>query len=50
MTFEKKCLIELSDIAAVHYECANCHAAIVVPIEKINPDRFASIAMAPCSH
>jgi hypothetical protein len=50
MTFEKKCLIEPNDIVAVQYECGNCHAAILVPIEKINPDQVASIAMAGCSY
>jgi DNA polymerase III alpha subunit (gram-positive type) len=32
MTFEKKCLIEASDVVAVHFECNNCHASVVVPI------------------
>ncbi len=32
MTFEKKCLIEPSDIAAVHFECSECGTEIVVPI------------------
>jgi hypothetical protein len=32
MMFEKKCLVEPSDIVAVHFECRQCGAAIVVPI------------------
>jgi hypothetical protein len=48
MTFEKKCLIETSDIIAVHYECGNCHAATVVPVEKMNPDLFANLAIRAC--
>jgi hypothetical protein len=50
MTFEKKCLIEPSDIVAVQYECDNCHAATVVPIEKMNADQFASLAMRACPY
>ncbi len=50
MTFEKRCLIEPSDFISVQYECSNCRAAIVVPIEKLNPDQIASIARAVCSH
>jgi hypothetical protein len=50
MTFEKKCLIEPSDILAIQYECDNCHAAIVVPIEKMDSDRSAAIAMATCPY
>lgn len=33
MTFEKKCLVESADIVAIHFECDNCHAAVVVPIK-----------------
>ena len=49
MTFEKRCLIELSDFISVQYECAKCHAAIVVPIEKLDPDQAASFAMSGCT-
>ncbi len=35
MTFEKQCLIEASDIVAVHFECAHCRASMVVPISDI---------------
>lgn len=50
MTFEKKCLIEPDDIIAVQYECGNCRAAIIIPIEKLSPDSVASIAVASCRH
>jgi hypothetical protein len=50
MTFEKKCLIEPSDITAVQYECDKCHAANLVPIEKISPDGAGSIAMRACPY
>jgi hypothetical protein len=50
MTFEKKCLIEVSDIVAVHYECSNCHSVSVVPIEKIDPERAMSMCMSFCSY
>lgn len=33
MTFDKKCLVEASDVVAVHFECNECHASIVVPIK-----------------
>ncbi len=32
MTFEKKCLVEPSDVIAVHFECNDCHASVVVPL------------------
>ena len=50
MTFEKKCLIETGDILSVHYECGKCHAAIVVPIEKIDPGYAASLALSACPY
>jgi hypothetical protein len=50
VTFEKRCLIETSDIVAAQYECGKCHAAVVVPIEQMRPDQFASIAMAACPY
>jgi hypothetical protein len=50
MTFEKRCLIETEDIIGVQYECDNCHVAFAVPIERINPDKFAAIAMNACLH
>jgi hypothetical protein len=50
MTFKKKCLIEMSDVLAVQYECGTCHAAIVVPIEKIDPNQTASLAIRPCPY
>ncbi|HEY4742640.1 MAG TPA: hypothetical protein VIH76_18735 [Candidatus Acidoferrales bacterium] len=49
MTFEKKCLIEPSDFISVEYECGNCHAAIVVPIEKLDPNQAASFANTGCT-
>jgi hypothetical protein len=49
MTFEKRCLIEPSDFISVQYECAKCHAAILVPIEKLDPDQAASFAIAGCT-
>ncbi len=50
MTFEKKCLIEPSDIVAVQYECGHCHAAIVVPIGQLSPDQIGSVALRTCSY
>jgi DNA-directed RNA polymerase subunit RPC12/RpoP len=50
MTFQKKCLIELSDIIAVQYACANCGAAVSVPISKINPEYAASRTLSPCPY
>ncbi|MGC1580801.1 MAG: hypothetical protein WA766_04925 [Candidatus Acidiferrales bacterium] len=49
MTFEKKCLIEPSDFVSVQYECAKCHSAILVPIEKLDSEQAASFAIAGCS-
>jgi hypothetical protein len=49
MTFEKQCLIEASDFISVRYECAKCHAAIVVPIEKLDSDQAASFALRGCT-
>lgn len=48
MTFEKKCLIEVSDIAAVHYECGKCGAATVVPVQRISDEQTAAIALRLC--
>jgi len=50
MTFDKECLIETSDIISVHYECVQCHAAVVIPIEKLNGEKLASYSLSPCSH
>ena len=50
MTFEKKCLIEPGDFISVQYECDKCHAAIVVPIEKLNPEQSASVVLRGCSY
>ena len=50
MTFEKKYLIETQDVIAVHYECAKCGGAIVVPVDKLDRDRAAAIAMSACFH
>jgi hypothetical protein len=49
MTFEKQCVIEPSDFISVRYECAKCHAAIVVPIEKLDSEHAASFAMTGCT-
>jgi len=49
MTFEKRCLIEPSDVISVQYECDHCHAAVVVPIEKLDPDQAASFALSGCT-
>jgi hypothetical protein len=48
MTFEKRCLIEPSDFISVQYECEKCHAAILVPIEKLDPEQVASFVLAGC--
>ena len=50
MIFEKKCLIELSDITAVQYQCSTCRAATSVPIEKLNLDQLAFTAKAVCPY
>jgi hypothetical protein len=50
MTFEKRCLIELSDFISVQYECEKCHAAVLVPIEKLDPEQAASFALAGCRY
>src|SRR5271167_2432252 len=48
MTFEKKCLVEPADIVAVHFECNNCHGAIVVPIAGGVTDQAARLAASSC--
>jgi len=50
MTFEKKCLIELSDILAVQYQCAKCRAAVSIPIDKLNPEYAAARIIRECPH
>jgi hypothetical protein len=50
MTFEKRCLIEPSDFISVQYECEKCHAAVVVPIGKIDPEQVASLALSGCRY
>jgi homoaconitase/3-isopropylmalate dehydratase large subunit len=50
MTFEKKCLVESADILAVHYECGECHATIVVPIHKGSPQQVMMLAMSKCAY
>jgi len=49
MTFEKRCLIEPSDFISAQYECEKCHAAILVPIEKLDSDQAASFALTGCT-
>lgn len=49
MTFEKRCLIEPSDFISVQYECETCHAAILVPIAKLDPEQAASFALMGCT-
>ena len=48
MTFEKKCLVEPSDIVAVHFECSNCHAVTSVPIASGVSDHAKSLVMSAC--
>lgn len=50
MIFEKRCLIEPSDFISVQYECDKCGSAITVPIEKLDRNQFANIAMIACPH
>jgi hypothetical protein len=50
MIFEKQCLIESSDFISVQYECEKCRSAVVVPIEQLDQNQFANIAMTPCQH
>ena len=49
MTFEKRCLIEPSDFISVQYECEKCHAAILVPIAKLDLEQAASFALMGCT-
>jgi hypothetical protein len=49
VTFEKRCLIEPSDFISVQYECEHCHAAVLVPIEKLDSEQAASFALAGCA-
>lgn len=49
MTFEKRCLIEVSDFISVQYECGKCGAAVLVPIEKLDPEQAASFALTGCA-
>ncbi len=44
MTFEKKCLVEVADIVAVHFECDHCHASTVVPISAVTPGGVSNYA------
>lgn len=51
MTPTKKCLIEISDIIGMQYECNSCHAAIVVPIDKIRSAReTGNMVLGGCSY
>lgn len=50
MTFEKKCLAELSDIIAVHFECSGCHVSTVVPITAGVSDYAKSLVSSACRH
>ena len=50
MTFEKRCLIELSDFISVQYECGKCHAALVVPIDKIDMNLASTYAVRDCHY
>jgi len=44
MTVETKTTLELKDIKAIEFECANCHAKTVFPVAKYEnpPTRCAS--------
>jgi hypothetical protein len=48
MTFEKKCFIEIGDVLAVHFECAKCHAATVVPIHGGITEQAQSLVSGSC--
>ena len=48
VTFEKKCIVEPSDIMAVHFECAHCHAATVVPITGGVTEQAGKIIASSC--
>ncbi len=48
MMFEKKCLIEPLDITAVHFECDNCHASVVVPIKAGVSSYVGNAAAGSC--
>ena len=50
MTFENRCLIEPSDFISVLYECGKCHAAIVVPIDKIDENLASTYAVRDCHY
>jgi DNA-directed RNA polymerase subunit RPC12/RpoP len=50
MTFQKRCLIELSEIIAVQYECGKCGSAIIVPLDRVDPERIAGITVNNCPH
>ena len=48
MTFENKCLLELTDIIAVHFECGSCHATTVIPMTAGISEHAKSLAMGSC--
>jgi hypothetical protein len=48
MTFERKCLIELTDILAVHFECNNCHATTIIPMTAGVSEHAKSLVMGSC--
>jgi hypothetical protein len=50
MTLEKRYLVEISDIISVQYECGNCGAAVLVPIDRIDSERIAGIAVNMCPY
>ena len=48
MTFEKKCLVEPSDIIAVQFECAQCHGSTTVPIASGVSEHAKRLVMDVC--
>jgi hypothetical protein len=48
MTFEKKCFVQPNDIIAVHFTCAQCGAATVVPIAGGVTEQARRVAASGC--
>jgi len=50
MGFEKKCLFEIPDITALHFQCKHCGAETVLRIGKLPSSSWPTIVTSPCPH
>src|ERR1035438_5865493 len=49
MSFEKTCLFEIGNIAAVHFRCQRCSSEIVHKVGRLTSANWAVAVTSPCA-